>query len=150
MSKTDDMPQPPPMPLDFKVRCEIELTEAQKRMVKAQTGRDMDVLVLADEDGKYARRMAESTPDDYQVMALRQAEMLNACDADYHAYLVALAAWEAGLNDPDEADEAAERISVAAAQEAERQKLFYMKEAEACANAREVAKIAWGKKDTPQ
>ena len=47
-------------------------------------------------------------------------------------------------------DEMAEAMSIAAMQEAERLKLFYMKEAEECQAARDIAKVLWNKKDTPQ
>lgn len=146
MSKQDDMPQPPEMPLDFKVSCEVILTPEQQAIVKRETGREMDSLVIADSEGLYTKRMKESTPDDYTVLAIKQARMLNEYDEKYHAYLVALAAWQAGLNDPDPDETLLEELSVKTAQEAERLKLFYMKENEACQVAREVAKIAWGKK----
>ena len=70
------------------------------------------------------------------------------CDysAWYHYYLVALAAWQASLNEPDPDEALLESISVKTAQDAERIKLFYMQEVEACKAAREVAKIAFGKK----
>lgn len=150
MSKNDDMPQPPDMPLNFSAKCEVCLTPAQRAYVKSETGRDMEVLVLSDKDGGVTRSMSERTPEAFTVLAVRQARLLNAYDEDYHAYLVALAAWEAGLDEPDPMDELSEASRVAAEQEAERQKLFYMQEAQACSRAREAAKIAWGKKDASE
>lgn len=146
MSNRDDMPQPPEMPCDFAVSCEVVLTPQQRAIVKAETGRDMDVLILADSDGLYTQRMTESTPEDYTVLAIKQARILNDYDAQYHDYLVALAAWQGSLNEPDPDEALLESISVKTAQDAERIKLFYMQEVEACKAAREVAKIAFGKK----
>ncbi len=146
MSNRDDLPQPPEMPCDFAVSCEVVLTPQQRAIVKAETGRDMDVLILADSDGLYTQRMTESTPEDYTVLAIKQARILNDYDAQYHDYLVALAAWQASLNEPDPDEALLESISVKTAQDAERIKLFYMQEVEACKAAREVAKIAFGKK----
>lgn len=146
MSNQDDMPQPPEMPCNFAVSCEVVLTPQQRAIVKAETGRDMDVLILADSEGLYTQRMRESTPDEYTILAIKQARILNEYDEQYHEYLVALAAWQASLNAPDPEDETLEAISVKTAQDAERIKLFYMQEADACNAAREVAKIAYGKK----
>ena len=140
------MPQPPEMPCNFAVSCEVVLTPQQRAIVKAETGRDMDVLILADSEGLYTQRMRESTPDEYTILAIKQARILNEYDEQYHEYLVALAAWQASLNAPDPEDETLEAISVKTAQDAERIKLFYMQEADACNAAREVAKIAYGKK----
>jgi len=143
-------PQPPPVPFDYAIKCEIALTRQQQGIVKARTGRDMTEIVLEDPDGEVTRRMAGSSPDDFTLMAVRQAELLNDYEAEYHEYLLALAAWQASLNAPDPAAEAIEAAQIAAMQEAERLKLFYMKEAEECQNAREIAKIVWGKKDKTQ
>lgn len=146
MSNQDDMPQPPEMPCDFAVSCEIALTPEQREIVKKETGRDMDALILADSDGLYTQRVAESKPDDYTLLAIKQAKLLNEYDEKYHAYLAELAAWQASLGEPDPIGELSEAISVKTAQDAERIRLFYMKEAEACQAAREIAKIAYGKK----
>lgn len=140
------IPEPPKIPLDYEVRCEIQLTEAQKRIVKEKTGRDMDVLVLEDSEGLYAKRMRESDPDEFTILAIRQAEMLNEYDEDYAEYLKELAEYQDNEGKPDPMDEMAEAMSIAAMQEAERLKLFFQKEAEECQNAREIAKIAWNKK----
>ena len=134
------------MPCNFTVSCEVVLTPQQRAIVKAETGRDMDVLILADSEGLYTQRMRESTPDEYTILAIKQARILNEYDEKYHEYLVALAAWQASLNAPDPEDETLEAISVKTAQDAERIKLFYLQEADACKAAREVAKIAYGKK----
>ena len=69
------------MPCDFAVSCEVVLTPQQRAIVKAETGRDMDVLILADSDGLYTQRMTESTPEDYTVLAIKQARILNDYDA---------------------------------------------------------------------
>lgn len=147
MSQEKSPPEPPPIPFDYDAKCEIALTPQQIAFIKSETGRDMDVLILEDEDAMITRNMATSNPDDFSVIALRQAHRLNEYDEDYHAYLIALAAWQKSLNEPDPDDALIEASQVAAIQEAERLKLFYMKEAEACQNARDIAKIAWGKKD---
>lgn len=140
-------PEPPPLPLDYETSCEIELTPEQQAIVKAQTGRDMKVLVLEDGDGQYARHMRGSHPDDFTIIAIRQAERLNTYDADYHQYLEELAAWQESLNAPDPADAMVEAAQIAALQEAERLRLFFQAETEACENARALAKIAWNKKE---
>lgn len=142
-------PEPPPLPLDYETACEIELTPQQQAIVKAETGREMKVLVLEDGDGNFARHMSGSSPDDFTILAIRQATRLNEYDADYHKYLEALAAWQASLNEPDPADAMVEAAQIAALQEAERLRLFFQAETEACQNAREMAKIYWGKKDKP-
>lgn len=141
------MPEPPEYPLDYDVSCEIALTPEQQRIVKEQTGRDMTVLVLEDERGLVTTRMSQSSPEDFTILAIRQAEALNEYDEDYHEYLEKLALWQA--DEPDPLDDLEETLSIAAIQEAERLKLFYMKEAEECQNARELAKVVWGKKDKP-
>jgi hypothetical protein len=139
------MPEPPEYPLDYAVSCEIALTPEQQRIVKEQTGRDMTELILEDERGLVTKRMTQSSPDDFTILAIRQAEALNEYDEDYHEYLEKLALWQAG-GEPDPLDDLEETLSIAAMQEAERLKLFYMKEAEECQNAREIAKLVWGKK----
>lgn len=144
-----DPPEPPPLPLDYETSCEIELTKEQQAIVKAETGRDMKVLVLEDGDGTLARHMRDSNPEDFTIMAIRQAARLNEYDADYHKYLEELAAWQESLNEPDPADAMVEAAQIAALQEAERLKLFFQAETEACENAREMAKIYWGKKEKP-
>ena len=45
------MPQPPKIPFDYEVKCEIALTPEQQRIVKNQTGRDMTELILEDKSG---------------------------------------------------------------------------------------------------
>ncbi len=144
------IPEPPKIPLDYDVKCEIALTPEQKRIVKEQTGRDMDELILEDERGLYTKRMPTSDPDAFTILAIKQARLLNEYDENYTEYLKALAEYQDNLGKPDPMDEMAEAMSIAAMQEAERLKLFYMKEAEECQNAREIAKIVWGKKDKPQ
>lgn len=150
MSKENSPPEPPPIPFDYDASCEIALTSEQKALVKAETGRDMDVLTLEDEDASITRNMTSSNPDDFTVLALRQANRLNEYDDDYHNYLLALAAWQKDLDAADPDDKVIEETNVAALQEAERLKLFYMKEVEASENAREIAKLAWGKKEKPE
>ncbi|MBQ9396860.1 MAG: hypothetical protein IJU23_15270, partial [Proteobacteria bacterium] len=118
----------------------------QKRIVKEKTGRDMDVLILEDSEGLYATRMREADPDEFTILAIKQAEMLNEYDEDYTNYLEELDEYLKNQGKPDPMDEMAEALSIAAMQEAERLKLFFQKEAEECQNAREIAKIAWGKK----
>lgn len=140
-------PEPPALPLDYEACCEVQLTAEQKRIVKAETGRDMDVLIIEDSDGNITRNMTSSTPDDFTVMAIRQARRLNEYDADFHQYLIDLDEWQKSLNEPDPGDQMAEAAELAAIQEAERLKLFFQAETDACADAREIAKIAWGKKD---
>ncbi len=142
------MPEPPEIPFDYDVKCEIALTPEQQRIVKEQTGRDMTELILEDEKGLITERMHESSPEDFTILAIRQAEILNEYDEEYHEYLKALALWQDG-GEPDPLDEMEETLSIAAIQEAERLKLFYMKEAEECQNARELAKVVWGKKEKP-
>jgi hypothetical protein len=105
----------------------------------------MTELILEDERGLVTKRMIQSSPDDFTILAIRQAEALNEYDEDYHEYLEKLALWQAG-GEPDPLDDLEETLSIAAMQEAERLKLFYMKEAEECQNAREIAKLVWGKK----
>ena len=58
-----------------------------------------------------------------------------------------VAEYQDSADQPDEMEEMAEAASIAAQQEAERLRLFYQKEFEECQNAREIAKIEWGKKD---
>ena len=140
------IPEPPKIPLDYEVRCEVQLTPEQKRIVKEKTGRDMDVLILEDSEGLYATRMREADPDEFTILAIKQAEMLNEYDEDYTNYLEELDEYLKNQGKPDPMDEMAEALSIAAMQEAERLKLFFQKEAEECQNAREIAKIAWGKK----
>ncbi len=146
----EKMPQPPKIPFDYEVKCEIALTPEQQRIVKNQTGRDMTELILEDKEGLYTRRMKTSDPDDFTILAIRQAKRLNRYDEDYRDYLEELAKWQEAQNQPDPMDEMAEAMSIAAMQEAERLKLFYMKEAEECQAARDIAKVLWNKKDTPQ
>ena len=141
------MPEPPKLPLNYETRCEIALTPEQQRIVLEQTGREMTVLVLNDEDGEIARHMPGSDPDAFTVKAIHQAERLNEYDEDYHQYIQDLAEYQDTVDDPDEMDELAESMSIAAQQEAERLRLFYEKEVEACENARSIAKIVWGKKE---
>ena len=145
----NDMPQPPKLPLDYEVSCEIALTPEQQRIVKEQTGRDMTEIVLEDEDGQIAKTMQDADPDDFTVIAIRQAERLNQYDEDYHAYLEELAAWQDEQNAPDPMDEVNEAASVAAAQIAEKLRLFFEKETQACENAREFARLEWKNKDVP-
>ena len=142
------MPEPPRLPLDYETKCEIALTPDQQRIVFNQTGREMKVLVLKDEDGSLTRNMPDASPDAFTVMAIHQAERLNEYDEDYHQYIKDLAEYQDSLDDPDEMEELAESMSVAAQQEAERLRLFYEKEIEACQNAREIAKIEYGRKET--
>lgn len=142
-----EAPQPPELPLDFKCKCEIALTPDQKRIVMERTGREMDVLVMEDESGDLTRNMSAMDPDKFTLLAVRQAEDLNQYDEDYHQYLKELAEYQESLNKPDEGEQMVEALSIAAQQEAERQRLFYEKEYEECQNAREIAKIVWGKKD---
>ena len=144
------IPEPPNIPLDYEVKCEIALTPDQKRIVKEQTGRDMDELILEDSSGLYTQRMPTSDPDTFTVLAIKQAKLLNRYDEEYTEYLKELAEYQENLNKPDPMDELAEAMSIAALQEAERLKLFFMKESEECQNAREIAKIVWNKKDKPQ
>lgn len=140
------IPEPPKIPFNYEVSCVVALTPEQKRIVKKETGRDMDELILEDSDGLYANRMVKSAPDDFTVLAINQARRLNEYDEDYSAYLKELAEWQDSQGKPDPMDEMAEAATIAALQEAERLKLFFMKEAEECQNAREIAKIAFGKK----
>lgn len=146
----DKIPEPPKIPLDYEVKCEVALTPEQQRIVKEQTGRDMDVLILEDKSGLYTKRMPDSDPEEFTVLAIKQAKLLNRYDEEYTEYLNELADYQDSLGKPDPMDELAEAMSIAAIQEAERLRLFYMKEAEECQNAREIAKIVWGKKDKPQ
>ena len=146
MGSQDDMPQPPHMPLDFEVVCEVALTPQQQAIVKKETQRDMDVLVLGDADGTVTSRMQDATPDEFTLLAIRQAKMLNEYDAQYRDYLEALAAWQESLQAPDPMEQQLEAASIAIQQEAERLKLFYMQEAQACTDARAIAKMAWGGK----
>ena len=141
------IPEPPPIPYDYAVSCEVALTPEQQRIVKNQTGRDMSVLILEDPDGSVTKAMKSSNPDDFTILAIHQAERLNLYDEEYHEYLVALAAWQDEQNQTDPMDELAEKLEIAAMQEAERIRLFYAKEMEELDNARAVAKIAWGKKE---
>ncbi|MBQ8036265.1 MAG: hypothetical protein IJ268_04670 [Proteobacteria bacterium] len=143
----EKIPEPPEMPLNYEVSCEIELTPEQRRIVKEKTGRDMTVLILEDSDGRYTHGMDTSSPEDFTLLAIKQAERLNEYDEDYHAYLTALADYQDNADKPDPMDEMAENLQIAAMQEAERLKLFYMKEAEESEAARNIARIAWGKKD---
>ena len=110
----------------------------------------MTELILEDESGLYTRRMKTSNPDDFTILAIKQAKRLNRYDEAYLEYLNELAKWQEAQGQPDPMDELAESMSIAAIQEAERLKLFYMKEAEECQAARELAKAAWKKKDAPQ
>jgi hypothetical protein len=144
-----NMPQPPKIPFDYDVKCEIELTPEQRRIVREQTGREMHELILEDSDGLITHRMKSSNPDDFTILAIRQAKRLNEYDEDYHEYLKELAEWQAAQNSPDPMDDLNDAMEIAALQEAERLKLFYEKEAQECQNAREIAKIVWGKKDNP-
>ena len=98
-----EMPQPPKLPLDYEVKCEIKLTPEQQRIVKEQTGRDMTEIVIEDEDGLITRNMQSSSPDEFTMLAIRQAKRLNEYDAEYHQYLKDLAEWEENqkfANDP--------------------------------------------------
>lgn len=140
------MPEPPPLPLDFETKCEIALTPEQQKIVLRETGREMNVLILSDEDGDITRNMTGADPDQFTMQAIHQAELLNEYDEDYHQYLQDLAEYQDTIDDPDEMEELAESSSIAAQQEAERLRLFYEKEAEACENARSIARIEWGKK----
>ena len=142
------MPEPPKLPLDYETKCEVALTPEQQRIVMNQTGREMKVLILNDEDGSFTRNMPASDPDTFTVLAVRQAKRLNQYDEDYHQYLKDLAEYQDTLDAPDEMEELAESTSIAAQQEAERLRLFYEKEVEECQNAREIAKIVYGKKET--
>ena len=144
----DKIPEPPEFPLDYEVSCEIELTKEQQRIVKEKTGRDMDVLILEDADGKYTHGMHNSSPDDFTQLAIKQAERLNEYDEDYTEYLKKLADYQDNADKPDPMDELADNLQIAAMQEAERLKLFYMKEAEESEAVRSIARLAWGKKDT--
>ena len=94
--------------------------------------------------------MKTSDPEDFTILAIRQAKRLNRYDDDYREYLEKLAKWQEEQGQPDPMDEMAEAMSIAAMQEAERLKLFYMKEAEECQAAREIAQALWKKKDEPQ
>ncbi|MBR4985439.1 MAG: hypothetical protein IKY83_06860 [Proteobacteria bacterium] len=141
------IPEPPEIPLNYEVSCEIQLTPEQRRIVKEKTGRDMTVLVLEDSDGLHTHRMSQSSPDDFTLLAIKQAERLNEYDEAYHEYLMALADYQDNADKPDPMDELADNLQIAAMQEAERLKLFYMKEAEESDAARAIAKIDWGKKD---
>ena len=143
------MPQPPKLPLDYEVKCEIKLTPEQQRIVKEQTGRDMTEIVIEDEDGLITRNMQSSSPDEFTMLAIRQAKRLNEYDAEYHQYLKDLAEWEENQNKPDPMDAVEEASSVAAMQLAEKIRLFYEKEVQACQNAREMAQFDWKKKDKP-
>ena len=143
------MPQPPELPFNYEVKCEIALTPDQQRIVKEKTGRDMTEIILEDEDGKLTKGMQDSAPEDFTVIAIRQAERLNQYDADYHDYLNELAKWQDEQNAPGPMDEVKDAASVAAAQIAEKLRLFFEKEAQACENAREMARFEWKKKDSP-
>jgi len=139
-------PQPPAMPLDYETYIEIKLTDSQREIVKKETGRDMDVLVLSDEDGSITHGMADSTPEDFTVMAIRQANRLNEYEDDYQQYLIELDEWQKSLGQPDPADALVDAAMIAALQEAERLKLFFQAETDATNEAREVAQMVWGKK----
>ena len=137
------MPEPPEYPFDYEVSCVVELTPEQVRIVKKETGRDMKELILEDEKGLYATRMDSSVPDDFTLLAIKQARRLNEYEEDYATYLKELADWQDEANKPDPMDDMEQAATIAALQEAERLKLFFMKEAEECENAREIARIAW-------
>ncbi len=139
-------PEPPAMPLDYETCVEIKLTPAQKDIVKKETGRDMDVLILSDEDGEITHGMSSSTPEDFTVMAIRQANRLNEYEDDYRQYLIELDEWQKNLGQPDPADALVDSAMLAAIQEAERLKLFFQAETDATNEAREVAQMVWGKK----
>ena len=140
-------PEPPAPPLDYEACVEIKLTPQQRAVVKKETGRDMDVLILSDEDGFITHGMSRSKPDDFTVIAIRQAARLNEYEADYHQYLVELDQWQKNLGSPDPLDAVAEKAEIAAMQEAERLRLFFEAETDACVEAREIAKMVWGKKN---
>ena len=144
------IPEPPKIPFEYDVKCEVALTPDQQRIVKEQTGREMTELILEDEEGLYTKRMSTSDPDDFTILAIKQAKRLNRYDEEYREYLEELANWQDEQKNPDPMDEMAEAMSIAALQEAERLKLFYMKEAEECQAARDLAKFVWNKKDTQQ
>ena len=134
-----DQPTPPP-PFEFPaVGCRVRLTKQQQELVLKLTGRKMDEVVLFDENGHETDSMPLRTPDDITIFAVRQANILNDYDQAYHEYLLALAAWQEEQGKPDREEELAEAYEILAMQDAERMKLFYEREAEACAAARKVA-----------
>lgn len=136
-------PKPPPEPEKPLAVCRIELTTEQRRVVKAQTGRDLHFIEVSDERGDLARSMRESHPDDVTRMALRSAEIQNERDAAQQAYVEELAAWQ----DAQQQEQPVDAAEAAAETDVEQRQLeiaaFYAAEPEAMDRAREAAVEAW-------
>jgi hypothetical protein len=121
------------------------LTPPQQQFVKEHSGRDMEWVDVPDEDGEFTRSMGERSPEELSRIALRQAEAQNDWDAQYNAYLLALAEWQ---DAPDEspADAAAQRAEQDAEAMAAAIAAFYAEEAQALEAARAEALDTWDPK----
>jgi len=145
----EDAPQPP-TPLEQPThRCRVMLTPFQREDVRKRTGRDMAWVDIHDDDGRALEKgMPQRNPDDVLWHALRDAEERNKDDADYHAYLIALAAWQdANKATPAQiADELAEEAEEDAEARAEAFAEFYAAEGAALEAAKAAAVEAWDPK----
>ncbi len=139
-------PQPPTPPETPERVCRIALTPAQQAAVEAHSGRRMDYVDVADDDGSFSAEMGARHPDEITQIALRRAAALNDWDEAYRAYLVELAAWQDAPDEPGPMDALAEKT----AQDAEAMQAalaaFYGAETEALEAARAEAMAAFDPK----